>query len=221
MLRHEPLNGCLYPKKSLTFPNGSNGLLRRFCQSYKEYAISEPLESLLHKPFQGEWTISRLTLHHLLNVFGDHIGFEIHWIAGLKGSKIGHFPSVRNDRNRHFCPFRARDRQTDTLDTERALVDDIASQICRNADVQPVVICTRDSIERDEFAGSVNMPLHDMSAEASIGPHGQFEVDERSFMHARERCPLPRLIGEIEGNRRWSDVHRRQTDATHCNRIPF
>ena len=105
-------------------------------------------------------------------------------------------------RSFHLC-----DREADAFNRERAFEDDVARQFWRDLDAQPIVVGAGDFVECDELAGAIDVPLDDVSAEASIGAHGEFEVDQRARFDSGERRAIPGFLGQIgaEGFRRDFD----------------
>src|SRR5262252_5975187 len=65
------------------------------------------------------------------------------------------------------------------------------------------------------------MPLNNMTSKATVGAHREFEIHERTFMHAQERCALPRFVREVEGNRVGSRGDGGQADSAHRDRVAF
>jgi len=43
-----------------------------------------------------------------------------------------------------------------------------------------------NALQFDELAYAIHVTLNDVSAEASVGLHGKFQVDQCPFMHARK-----------------------------------
>jgi len=57
--------------------------------------------------------------------------------------------------------------------------------------VQPPVfgvpaVRVEDALELDQLADAIDVPLHNVAAEPSVGFHGELEVHQRAFVHARE-----------------------------------
>src|SRR4029077_9364285 len=116
-----------------------------------------------------------------------HIYFEVHGVAGLERLQIGHLGGVRNYCNRYLRSFDFCDREADAFDGEGAFEDDVAGKLWRNLDAQPIVIGAGDLAECDEFAGAVDVALDDVSAETSVGAHGEFQIDQRTWFNPGER----------------------------------
>ena len=58
--------------------------------------------------------------------------------------------------------FESRNRQADAVDRDGALVDHVAIQVCGHPELEPPVAITQ-FIERDQHAGRIHMPLHDVT----------------------------------------------------------
>src|ERR1700746_1737895 len=123
--------------------------------------------------------------------------------------------------NGHFLAFDLSPRKTDALNAERAFGDHIAREIGGNAQGKTEVFRARDAIESQELSCAVNVTLDNVSAEASVGSHGQLEVDECAFMHPRERRAVPGFFGQIESHRVGRNVDGGGANAAHCYRIAF
>ncbi len=63
------------------------------------------------------------------------------------------------------------------------------------------------------------MALHDVSAKAAVGLHGQLKIDERAFVNAGERSTLPGLGGKIGAERSGLDVERGEADTAYGDAI--
>src|ERR1700691_5949449 len=58
-----------------------------------------------------------------------------------------------------------------------------------------------------------------MSAEASVSPHGQLQIDQSAFFDAGKRSPLPGLLSQIEPHRLRPDLNRGQENPIHRNAV--
>jgi hypothetical protein len=94
--------------------------------------------------------------------------------------------------------------------------------------VQPPVIGVLNSLEADQFADAVHVSLDDVTSEPAIGLHGKFEVDQSTFLNARERGARPGFgckIGtegtrlDIEGGEADSAYRDAVTSAQFCRRM--
>ena len=54
-----------------------------------------------------------------------------------------------------------------------------------------------DRVERGQYAGAVDVALHDVAAERAAGGGGQFEIDVCAGGERAERSAVERFLGEI------------------------
>ena len=119
----------------------------------------------------------------------------------------------------HLRPFEFRDGKADSLDRNRSFIDGVLFDFTRHFDAQPPVFGVGDALECNQRADSIDVALHNVSAEAAIGLHGQLQINQRAFMHARERSARPGLWSEISAERTGFDVERCQADPTDRNAV--
>src|SRR5208282_5015904 len=56
------------------------------------------------------------------------------------------------------------------------------------------------------------MSLDDVTTEAAVGLHGQFEIHERALVNAGKRCARPGFRRKVSAKRTGLDVERGETD---------
>src|SRR5689334_8561943 len=104
--------------------------------------------------------------------------------------------------------FKLRYRQADAFDGNRSLVYGVLLDFIGQFDVEPPVLRVSDPIEGEQLSDAVDVPLNNVAAKTSVGLHGQFQVHQRSFVHARKRRSYPCLRGKISAERSRLDVER-------------
>src|SRR6266516_763574 len=71
--------------------------------------------------------------------------------------------------------------------------------------------------EFPDMAHTVNVTLHDVSAESRIGAHGPLQIDNRAVVQAPEARRIERLAGHIRCKRPACHRADRSANAVHCN----
>ena len=71
----------------------------------------------------------------------------------------------------------------------------------------------------DQLADAVHVSLDDVTAEAAIGLHGKFQVDQSTFMNARERSANPGFRGKIGTEGIGLDIERGEADSADCDAV--
>src|SRR5579864_4389567 len=150
-----------------------------------------PLEPLFYQAPHREGALCWVSLHHLFHVLGNYVGFEIYGVSGLERSEIGQFDGVGNDSYGATVVFQFRHRQADAFNANRPLVHGVLLDFGGDFDMQPPVLGipalrVQDALEFDHLAHAIDVPLNDVAAEASVGFHGQLQVDLGALVHARE-----------------------------------
>src|ERR1035441_2836437 len=108
-----------------------------------------------------------------------------------KGSEIGEFDGVGNNGNGAAVAFELRDRQADSFNANRSLVDGVLLDLGGDFNMQPPVLGipalrVQDALEFDQLAHAIDVSLDDVAAEAAVGLHGQLQVHHCALVHARE-----------------------------------
>jgi len=106
----------------------------------------------------------RIATHHLLQIFGENVAFEVHAIARLARMQRRLAVGMWNDRHRYNTVLDRGNRQADAVDSEGSFIYHVPVEFSRYAYFQPPVIVA-DGIERYELARPVDVTLDDMTAE--------------------------------------------------------
>src|SRR5579862_9744389 len=83
--------------------------------------------------------------------------------------------------------------------------------------MQPPILGVRNTLKRNQFAHTIHVPLNDVSTEAPIGFHRQFQIHQRAFVNARERRSSPGFGRQIGAERSRLDIKRRQANPAYRN----
>src|ERR1700728_310144 len=179
-----------------------------------EHSRGVPLESLPYQLFHREPAPSRLIGHHLFHILRNQIGFEIHGVAGLERVEIRHLDGMGNDGNCTIPSFEVRNRETDALNADGALVDGVFLNSSWQLDSQREIFRIGDALQCNELSHAIYMALYDVSAEAAICFHRQLQVDQRAIMNARERCEPPGFGSQISAEGARLDIECGKANAT-------
>jgi len=124
---------------------------------------------------------------------------------------------VRDDGDLNRLSGDLRDGETDAVQRDGALRDDLCSELRRQLDGEsPVgdVDLRMQRDERDERCGRVDVTLHDVAAERRSGGRWQLEVDDSACGERAKRRAREGLGGEIGGEvGRIAGVERGEADA--------
>ena len=122
-----------------------------------------------------------------LDVFGDHVGFQIHFIAGFELRKVCHFPGFRNDGDFKIFVRQRRNREADAFHRNRALENEITRHVpgVFNTTVHELVI---DNTRK--LSARINVTLNDMAAETGYGRNRALEVYGAARLQTTQRRSL-------------------------------
>src|SRR5262249_16379497 len=126
---------------------------------------------------------------------------------------------MRNHRDSDFATMDSGHGQTDALNGDRSLFDDILFQPWWKINAKPIIFTVRQRIETGKRSGAVDVSLHDVPAQTAIGTHGQLEIYQRARLDTRKGSAVPGLQCEIgiKGFARHMD--RRETYAADSNAV--
>src|SRR5580704_8595653 len=94
--------------------------------------------------------------------------------------QIRRLDGMWNDGDGAAIVFQLGHRQADAFNRDRAFVDSVFLNFSGQFDFQPPVSGVSDAIESDQLSYAVDVALHDVSAETSVGLHWKFEIDQRA-----------------------------------------
>src|SRR5580692_8962323 len=127
--------------------------------------------------------------------------------------QVGGFNRVRDDGDGANIFVQPGYCEADAFDGYRALVNRVFGDFAGQVDLQQPVARIGDAVEGEEFSDAVDVALDDVSAEASVGFHGEFKVHECAFVKAGKRSAGPGFRGEVGAERSCFDVECGEADS--------
>ena len=102
-------------------------------------------------------------------MLGEHINFDIHFVAWMAMTKCGDFCSVRNHCDFERVDSEIENSEADAVNGAAAFFNDVAHELARD---------THDESRSrgDNFAHGINMTKNNVATKATIGHHGALEV---------------------------------------------
>src|SRR5438477_8152023 len=156
---------------------------------------------------------AQLTCHDLIDVAREHIAFEIDAVAGPAVAERRHGERVRDHGDRER-PCRALEHgETDAVDRDRALFDEVASERRRDAEAEErAVAFTRD---RAQLADAVDVTEDEMAAQAVGEAERALEVDALPGSQRAERRPAHALRRHVDDEGRAADARHGHAGPAH------
>src|SRR6185436_12932121 len=99
----------------------------------------------------------------LLDVFRQHIAFQVEAVAGHSRSQRGVAIGVRNDGHGNDVAAYLGHGETDAVDGDRSLVDQVAIELGRDAHLHPPIFVAQ-LFNGQQLADTVDVALHDVAA---------------------------------------------------------
>ena len=128
-------------------------------------------------PNRLEWC-GKYPLDHfpdkLLNIFPLHIPFDIDPISGLALMQRGDFVGVGDNGAGKFCGCTVKDRQTNTIDCNRAFLHEVAAELGWESKGIQKRIAFR--LNGCDVSYSVNMTKDEMAGETVLKPERAFQI---------------------------------------------
>ncbi len=141
----------------------------------------------------------------------------------LTGSPTARCPSVvaasvvgMSETSNHPASHRGH-REGGAVDGDRALLDDVAAQRVRQRHPHHLPAVARRPGQ--DLADPVDVPLHDVPAEAAVGPHRPLEVDPLPRHQAGQRAAAQGLGHDVHGEGVPVEVGDGEADAVHRDRV--
>src|SRR5690242_2015855 len=100
-------------------------------------------------------------------MFRENVNFDIDRRPLAVGVKSRVIVRVRNDGETHDVSFDLSDSEADSVNRQRPLADDVASQLRRDAKTQPPVIVTQ-CVKSNDFRRSVNVSQDEMPIKTPV-----------------------------------------------------
>src|SRR5436190_4913156 len=114
---------------------------------------------------------------HPLDLFQEHVGLEVHAVAGLPLPERRLPQGARDERHREARAATGEDGQADAVDGDRALLDQVGGEGARAAEaVEEPVAVAGDPLQASD---AVDVALDDVAAHAVAHAERALEVDAR------------------------------------------
>lgn len=140
--------------------------------------------------------ISTVGVEHFFDVFSDEVGFQVDEVAGFSVAEGGDFVSMGNDPDAEAFFKDAGHGEADSIDGDRAFVDDIPHDVGGGIDIEHIILTL--AFPALDPAGAVDVAGDDMPAEPSVRRQWTFEVYQRARLHGVQVGDVPRLLQDIE-----------------------
>ena len=126
------------------------------------------------------------------NILTDQISFNVDFITDFAFLQSGHGQGMGNNRERKGVALYCIDSQADPVDCDAALVDQLSAQSCVALKPETPGIAFLPTF--DNPCQPVNMPCHQVAAEAVGKPQSALQVDPGSLGKASMLPPSPLTI---------------------------
>ncbi|OMI41550.1 phosphoenolpyruvate synthase/pyruvate phosphate dikinase [Streptomyces sparsogenes DSM 40356] len=152
-----------------------------------------------------------------LDVFGEHVHFEVDRVAGLLDAEGGQGEGRRDEADGEVVRARVDHGQADAVDRDGALLDDVAAEVGgeRDRDDLPVL----GGLALDDGAGAVDVALHQMTAQAPAERHGALQVDAGADGEGAEAGAVQGLGHDVGGEPAVLEVDDGEADAVDGDRV--
>src|ERR1019366_5973755 len=120
-----------------------------------------------------------------------------------RGWNDGHTEHAANDVG---------DGEADSVDGDGAFVYQVGVESVRDANAQPPVVFA-ERIQGEEFAGAIDVDLHDVAVHPAAGGERAFQVDARAGAQIARVAAVERLRGEVGGEAIGAQSGDGETDA--------
>src|SRR5262245_127971 len=154
---------------------------------------------------------------HPADVAGQYVALDVHPIAGLRAAERRPLERLRDQRNLHRGLVEGGNREADSLDRDRTVLDGVGEELAGELDSQ----AAGDALLRDggNGPGPVDMALDDMTAQAVRRPQRQLKVHGRIRLEVAQGGQGQRLLHDVGLEGAIVGARRRQAGAVHGNRI--
>jgi hypothetical protein len=144
--------------------------------------------------FQGCRSLSP-SFQMTVDVFSQHVTFEIYEVAAFTVANGCVFVSERNHGDFHEASVRTRDGEAYSIDCDGTFGHYVACEVFRNSDrVAPAIAF---GIERRYGAGPVHVAEDEVSSEFFASRERLLEIDERALLKRAEGSFFESFNGEI------------------------
>src|SRR4029077_5044611 len=215
------VQNCAHLIGDTDFSTGStNRIRRRSTRLAKNRRLRSLLKPLLHEFLNRKRTFRWIPFHHFLHIFRDQIGLQVDRISCPQRLEVGHLHRVRDNCHGAVPTFELGNRQADAFNRNRPLEDGFLFHFSRQCDFEPPILRVGDAIESYELADTVNVTLHNVTAETAVRLHGELEIDQHAFANVRKRSTHPCLGREVGSKGSRLDIDCRETDSADSHAVP-
>ena len=165
----------------------------------------------------GGEAVDEAAREQLLDVLGDHVGLEVDQVAGATGAQRGAGQGLGDEADGEAVVLRLDDGEADTVDGDRALVDEVAGEVGGQGDLDEVPVLAGRA--GDDLADAVDVALHDVAAEALVDGDRALEVDPVTRCHSCERGLVERLLHEVGGPATVAELGDGEAAAVDRDRV--
>ena len=151
-------------------------------------------------------------LQELFYVFGQDVALQVYAGTGAVSAEGGVAEGVGNDGHTEHAAFERGDGEADAIDGDGSFVYQVRIELGGDANAQPPVVIA-EGVERQEFAGAIDVALDDVAAEAAAGGKGALQIDARTGAQVAQIAAPEGLRGEIGGEGIGPQIDGGKTDA--------
>jgi hypothetical protein len=154
----------------------------------------------------------------LSHVFPEYVCLEIHAIASLSLSQSRLVKGVRNECDRKPTAIRVYHSERDPVHSNRSFLHEQAREVGGASDAhQHILPVSPDPFDRTD---AIDVTLHEMTIEPTIGAQCAFQVDAIAGRPITERCPAQRLWDGRKGESRPVARGHRQAASVDADAVP-
>lgn len=131
-----------------------------------------------------------------MNVFREHVGLDVDVVADFSLAQASDQTGMGDDPNPDTGREGVRDRKTDSIDRDAALLDEVRQEIFGSVDFEKVVRSLRPP--RPDASHFVDVTRHEMAAKPSVGPQRALDIDPLSWLERSQVRAVPRFLEQVE-----------------------
>src|SRR5581483_2448561 len=137
--------------------------------------------------------------HQSLDVLGEHVDLDIDPVPGPQPAQVRALQCLRYQRHREAVLAKLGDRQADAVEGHRALFDQIAREVAAGPRLDLEVEHAREPLLAYvcDGRGPVDVPLHDVTAQARVGPQSKLDVHAGAGLQRTKRRASERLVHRL------------------------
>src|SRR5688500_1390050 len=156
-------------------------------------------------------------MERLDDILPNYVAFDVDAVARPERGERRVRHGVRHDLKSGVPVVQPRDREGNTVNRERAFLDDKARQLGRQVDDEPVVIAF--ARKHGDRADAVHVALDDVAAEASVSGERALEIDAHAGDKMAQRRHAQRRGRDIGEESVAGGIDGRETHAVDGNAL--